>query len=296
MKNVEHFRPQTSNFKRQTSDLTPQTVLPDEVTLVLGAGGARGLAHVGVLQVLTERGVRVTQVVGSSMGALVGAVYALDGGMVRLEERLQAGLAAAPSHFSFHRRRLELFETRPYRRLLAQWFGARRFEDLRIPTIVNAVDLHSGQEISIRRGRVVPALWAASAIPGLYAPVRHGERLLVDGGLVNPLPLHLVPPAARRFVLAVDVLPEVDARLEPAHTFAQQGALIRKLGLLTAVLSKSFDVVAGRQRDAMLRAYPPDLLITPDLRGYSTTAYTQGRAIVARGRAAAEAALARVEG
>jgi NTE family protein len=285
---VEHFKPQSSNRKA--------AVLPDEVTLVLGAGGARGLAHVGVLQVLTARGVRVTQIVGSSMGALVGAVYALDGNLERLEERVQAGLAAAPSRLSLHGRRLELFETRPYRRLLAQWFGDRRFEDLRIPTVVNAVDLHSGQEVRIRRGRVAPALWAASAIPGLYAPVRHGERLLVDGGLLNPLPLHLVPPAARGFVLAVDVLPEVDARLEPAHVFAQEGVLIRKMGLLTAVLSKSFDVVAGRQRDAMLRAYPPDLLITPDLRGYSTTAYTQGRAIVARGRAAAEAALARVEG
>ena len=284
---MEHFKPQSSNRKA--------AVLPDEVTLVLGAGGARGLAHVGVLQVLTARGVRVTQIVGSSMGALVGAVYALDGNLARLEERVQAGLAAAPSRLSLHGRRLELFETRPYRRLLAQWFGDRRFEDLCIPTVVNAVDLHSGQEVRIRRGPVAPALWAASAIPGLYAPVRHGERLLVDGGLLNPLPLHLVPPAARGFVLAVDVLPEVDARLEPAHVFAQEGALIRKMGLLTAVLSKSFDVVAGRQRDAMLRAYPPDLLITPDLRGYSTTDYTQGRPILDRGRVAAEAALSRFE-
>jgi NTE family protein len=281
MRSVEHLKSQR---------------LPEELTLVLGAGGARGLAHAGVLQVLTERGVRVTQLVGSSMGGLVSAVFALDGGTVRLEERLQAGLAAAPARLSFHRRRLELFETRPYRRLLAEWFGDRHFADLRIPTTVNAVDLHTGQEVQMRRGRVVPALWATSAIPGLYAPVRHGERLLVDGGLVNPLPLHLVPPAARGFVLAVDVLPEVDARLEPVHTFSSEGALVRKLGLLTAVVSKSFDVIAGRQRDAMLRAYPPDLLITPDLRGYSTTAYTQGRAIVERGRVAAEAALARYEG
>lgn len=281
---MEHLSTQTSNLK-------PRAV-PRQVTLVLGAGGARGLAHVGVLQALEAADIRVTQIVGSSMGAVVGAVYALDGTR-QLEERLAAGMAAAPSRLSFHRRRLELFETRPYRRLLAQWFTDRRFEDLAIPTIVNAVDLHTGHEVRLRRGRVTPALWAASAIPGLYAPVPHGERLLVDGGLVNPLPLNLVPAAARGFVIAVDVLPEVDARLEPAHTFAHQGALIHKLGLLTAVLSKAFDVVAGQQRDAALRAYPPDLLITPDLRGYSTTAYTQGRAIVALGRAAAERAFER---
>jgi NTE family protein len=279
-----------NNYQSQPSTRLP-VVLPEEITLVLGAGGARGLAHVGVLQALAARGVRVTQVVGSSMGGLVGTVYALDGGLARLEERLYAGMAAAPSRLSIHGRRLELFETRPYRRLLAQWFGDRRFEDLAIPVTVNAVDLHTGHEVRMRRGRVVPALWAASAIPGLYAPVPHGEQLLVDGGLVNPLPLSLVPPTARGFVLAVDVLPEVDARVEPAHTFAQEGALIRKLRLITAVVSKSFDVVAGQQRDAALRAYPPDLLITPDLRGYSTTSYSAGRDIVARGRAAAEAVL-----
>jgi NTE family protein len=281
---LKHLKPQTSNLKPRQ--------LPEEITLVLGAGGARGLAHVGVLQALAERNVRVTQIVGSSMGALVGAIYALDGGTDRLEERLQAGLAAAPSRFSFHPQRLELFETRPYRRLLKEWFGDRRFEDLCIPTTVNAVDLHSGREVRMRRGRVVPALWAASAIPGMYAPVRHGDRLLVDGGLVNPLPLNLVPPQARGFVLAVDVLPEADERLEPAHLFSTQGTLARKLGLLTAVLSKAFDVVAAQQRDVALRAYPPDLFITPNLRGYSSMAYSQGRAIVARGRAAAEAAFA----
>lgn len=289
MNSMEYLKPQTSNLKPPLEHLKPRS-LPRQVTLVLGAGGARGLAHVGVLQALEARDIQVTQIVGSSMGAVVGAVYALDGTR-QLEERLSAGMAAAPSRLSFHRRRLELFETRPYRHLLAEWFGDRRFEDLAIPTTVNAVDLHTGQEVRLRRGRVTPALWAASAIPGLYAAVPHGTRLLVDGGLTNPLPLNLVPPGARDFVIAVDVLPEVDARLEPAHAFAQQGALLRKLGLLTAVLSKAFDVVAGQQRDVALQTYPPDLLITPDLRGYSTTAYTQGRAIVALGRAAAERVL-----
>jgi NTE family protein len=268
--------------------------LPDRVTLVLGAGGARGLAHVGVLQALAARGVTVELLVGSSMGALVAAVYALDGSVGPVEARLQAGMAAAPARLSLHGRRLELFDTRPYRRLLAQWFGTRRFEDLHIPTIVNAVDLHSGQEVRIRRGPVAPALWAASAIPGLYAPVRHGEQLLVDGGLVNPLPLDLAHAAGAGFVIAVDVLPEADARLDPAHTFGQQGTLVRKLGLLTAVLSKSFDIVAARQRDVQLHRHPPGLLITPDLRGFSSSGYRQGRAIVARGRAAAERALADV--
>jgi predicted acylesterase/phospholipase RssA len=265
--------------------------LPDRVTLVLGAGGARGLAHVGVLQALEARGITVERLVGSSMGALVAAVYALDGSTAPAEARLQEALATAPRQFSFHRRRLELYETRPYRRLLARWFGARRFEDLLSPTTVNVVDLHSGQELRIRRGPVAPALWAASAIPGLYAPVRHGDRLLVDGGLVNPLPLDLAAEAGAGFVIAVDVLPEADTRVDLAHHFGEQGTLLRKLGLLTGVVSKSFDIVAARRRDDLLRAYPPGLLITPDLRGFSSTAYAQGRAIVERGRAAAERVL-----
>jgi predicted acylesterase/phospholipase RssA len=277
------------DVKRQTEPHRAR--LPRRVTLVLGAGGARGLAHVGVLQALEARGVEVELLVGSSMGALVAAVYALDGSTAPAEARLQEALATAPRRFSFHRRRLELYETRPYRRLLARWFGDRRFEDLQIPTIVNVVDLHSGQELRIRRGRIAPALWAASAIPGLYAPVRHGERLLVDGGLVNPLPLNLAAQAGAGFVIAVDVLPEADERVDLAHSFEAEGTLRRKLGLLTAVLSKSFDIVAARRRDDLLRAYPPALFITPDLRGISSTAYAQGHAIVARGRAAAERAM-----
>ena len=279
----------TDNFKQQTDNRPPR--LPERVTLVLGAGGARGLAHVGVLQALEACGITVELLVGSSMGALVAAVYALDGSTAPVEARLHEALATAPRQFSFHRRRLELYETRPYRRLLARWFGARRFADLLIPTIVNAVDLHSGEELRIRRGPVAPALWAASAIPGLYAPVRHGERLLVDGGLVNPLPLNLAAQAGAGFVIAVDVLPEADERVDLAHHFAAQGTLLRKLGLLTAVVSKSFDIVAARRRDDLLRAYPPGLLITPDLRGIPSTAYAQGHAIVARGRASAERVL-----
>lgn len=274
------------SFKHPAENLPPR--LPERVTLVLGAGGARGLAHVGVLQALEAHGITVELLVGSSMGALVAAVYALDGSTALLEARLHEALATAPRQFSFHRRRLELYETRPYRRLLARWFGARRFEDLLIPTIVNTVDLHSGEELRIRRGPVVPALWAASAIPGMYAPVRHGDRLLVDGGLVNPLPLNLAAQAGAGFVIAVDVLPEIDDRVDLAHTFTTQGTLLRKLGLLTTVVSKAFDIVVARRRDDMLRLYPPPLFITPDLRGISSTAYAQGPAIVARGRAAAE--------
>src|SRR5262245_47214291 len=161
------------SFKHHTESLPPR--LPKRVTLVLGAGGARGLAHVGVLQALEARGITVELLVGSSMGALVAAVFAMDGSTATAEARLQEAMAAAPRQYSFHRRRLELYETRPYRRLLARWFGARRFEDLQIPTIVNVVDLHSGEELRISRGPVAPALWAASAIPSLYAPVRHGD-------------------------------------------------------------------------------------------------------------------------
>jgi NTE family protein len=265
------------------------SALPDRVTVVLAAGGARGLAHVGVLQALEARGVQIERLVGSSMGAIVAAVYALDGNTERLETRLQEGLAAAPTRWSWHPRRLELFETRPYRRLLRQWFGERSFADLRIPVTVNAVDLHSGQEVQMSRGRVVPALLAASAIPGLYAGVRHGDQLLVDGGLVNPLPLNLARGAA--FVLAVDVYPEMDERMEGAHRFGERGSLRAKYIQAAAVLGKAYGIAGAYLRDAALRADPPALLIRPDLRGISSMAYTQGATIIARGREAAEQAL-----
>ncbi len=160
-----------------------------KVNLVLGAGGARGFAHVGVIQELHARGHQVVGVAGTSMGALVGGVLAaggLDGftGWVRTLTRtdivrLTDLTLGAPG----------LIRLQRVMRELHRFIGDVRIEDLPIPYTAVATDIDAEREVWFRQGPLVAAMRASIAIPAVFTPVRIGDRLLVDGGLLNPLPM-----------------------------------------------------------------------------------------------------------
>ncbi len=162
---------------------------PVRLGLALGAGGARGLAHVGVLRELESNGITVSAIAGTSSGALVGAMFAAG----QLEEFEQRVLALE------WRDVLALFDpvwprsglmsgTRAIKRLAGS-VGDWRIEDLPIPFAAVAVDLVTGDEVWIREGRVLDAVRASISLPGIMVPYRHGRRVLVDGALRNPVPV-----------------------------------------------------------------------------------------------------------
>lgn len=160
------------------------------VTLVLGSGGARGLAHIGVIRALEADGrFAVRAVTGTSIGALVGGLYAA--GKLADYERWVCGLSRADVwgllDFSFTRR--GLFEGERLMRRLAELLGDARIEDLPIPFTAVASDLERRQEVWLDRGSLFEAIRASIAIPGLFTPVERDGRLLVDGGLLSPLPV-----------------------------------------------------------------------------------------------------------
>ncbi len=156
---------------------------------MLGAGGARGFAHVGVIQELHARGHQVVGVAGTSMGALVGGVLAaggLDGftdwvrSLTRTDiVRLTDLTLGAPG----------LIRLQRVMRELHRFIGDIRIEDLPIPYTAVATDIDAEREVWFREGPLVAAMRASIAIPAVFTPVRIGERLLVDGGLLNPLPM-----------------------------------------------------------------------------------------------------------
>ncbi len=160
-----------------------------KVNLVLGAGGARGFAHVGVIQELHARGHEVVGVAGTSMGALVGGVLAVGGldgftdwvrALTRTDiVRLTDLSLGAPG----------LIRLQRVMRELHRFIGDVRIEDLPIPYTAVATDIDAEREVWFRHGPLVAAMRASIAIPAVFTPVRIGERLLVDGGLLNPLPM-----------------------------------------------------------------------------------------------------------
>ena len=173
--------------------------------LALGSGSARGWAHIGVLQALREEGVRLDVICGSSIGALVGAAYA-GGELERFADWVQGlGLRDVFGFMDFNLSGGML----KGEKLIAFW--RRNFADFDIdasplPFGAVATDLHSGAEVWLRHGSIADAVRASIALPGLFTPVNHTDgRLLVDGGLVNPVPASLARAMGADIVIAVDL-------------------------------------------------------------------------------------------
>ncbi len=159
------------------------------VGLALGAGGARGFAHLGVLRGLSEAKIPIDAIAGCSIGALVGAVYAA-GQLEKFErEILNLDWSNIVRMFDPVWPRSGLISGERAIEWLAGIIGDWRIEDLSIPFVAVAVDLITGEEILIREGRVTDAIRASISIPGIFVPQRAGKRLLVDGALRNPVPV-----------------------------------------------------------------------------------------------------------
>jgi len=181
-----------------------------KIGLVLGSGGARGYAHLGVLKVLYEADIHIDLIVGTSFGAIVGAGYAAGRNIYELEKiALETGwmkllkmIDVAPPKGIFAGNKLERF----FSVLTRQ----KHFSELKVPLTVVTTDIETGEEVLINKGPVSKAILASSAFPGIFAPVEIDNRWLVDGVLVNPLPIQTAFDMGADIVIAVDVSSSVD--------------------------------------------------------------------------------------
>ncbi|MEO0247980.1 MAG: patatin-like phospholipase family protein [candidate division WOR-3 bacterium] len=177
--------------------------------LVLGGGSARGFAHVGVVRALEEAGFKPDLVVGCSMGALVGAFYA-DGvrsHIMRGITRMVSGTKKKASDFIPAKPSASaLFDATKIEEFLVDFFGERKIEELSIPFACVAVDIIEGQELVFDSGLVAPAVRASISIPGVFPPLRRGKMIMVDGGLLDPVPVRVARDMGAERVLAVNVI------------------------------------------------------------------------------------------
>lgn len=199
----------------------PDKVFPtDQITgLALGSGAARGLSHIGVLHALEQQNVRIDLLAGTSIGALIGALYASGVPVSRLQQvacelnwRKLAGMIGPIIPTS------GLMDGRRVTRIISELLPVKTFEELSIPLAVTTTDIESGELIVIRQGLLLPAILAAISFPGLFAPVRVGKRFLVDGGLCSPVPTDVVRQMGAEIIIGVCAIPEIDKRYN--ETFA----------------------------------------------------------------------------
>jgi NTE family protein len=232
--------------------------------LVLGGGGAKGSAHLGVLQELERLGMEFDLVCGTSIGALVGAVMA-------------AGLRASAIEHAFRettlRRILALDPARwgligsdRLAAVLYELLGERTIEDLPLPYGAVAVDLVTGHEVVLERGSLVEAALASAAVPGVFPPRRNGDYILADGGIRNNLPVDVARRMGADRVVAVNLIGEfaqfsID---DPRH--ARLFSLRRWIPITQLVLAeRAIALMVEQLTIHRLRETPPDLLITPNV-------------------------------
>ena len=287
--------------------------------LVLGSGSARGWAHIGVIRTLQEAGFKPDIICGTSIGALVAAAYALDQldnleDWVRglswqdvvgfLDISFNGGLIKGTKLIDFLRGNLE----------------AKDIEELDIPYGAVATDLQTGREIWLQQGSVFDAVRASIALPGLFTPARHDGRYVIDGGLVNPVPVSLARAMGADVVVAVDL----NADLVGRHTNAggrtasrpvsegiagkmlarlQQGIASILPGEVSSasgpsmldVLSASINIMQVRITRSRLAGEPADVLLTPRLSNLELLDFHRGNDAIAAGAQAAEDALSDIE-
>jgi NTE family protein len=245
---------------------------PPRIGLALGGGAARGFAHIGVIQVLDEAGIRPDLVAGTSAGSLVGALWAsgLDGAQLG---RLAASMAeSAIADWGFPGR--GLLRGDALARYVRDHTGGRPIEQLPRALGIVATDLDSGEGILFQRGDTGLAVRASSAVPAVFLPVRIGEREYVDGGLVAPVPVSQARRMGAELVIAVDI---------------SESPLGRPTGDPFRMLLQTFSIMGRSINRFELR--DADVVIRPALAGVSGTDFSQRQQAIEAGRAAARAAL-----
>lgn len=268
--------------------------------LVLGGGGARGLAAVGIVKVLDEYGLRPSAVAGTSMGALIGAF-------------LCAGYSAeSVRDMVLGTRWHEVIDVSTSGGIMkgdrfAQWLADRlpaRFEELEIPLAVTATDIDRGDLVVMREGDLVPALRATCAFPGAFTPVRIGERNLVDGGLKSTVPVLALRDADLDRIIACDFQAPLDRPVVPApvddlrRTWARfwETLTFRRRNLAADVLLKAVDILQTEVCRRQLDEDPPDLVLAPPMPGYNLEDFRLAPEIVELGAESVRAAFARGRG
>jgi NTE family protein len=292
------------------SGATASNLQKTGIALALGGGCARGWSHIGVLRALDEAGIEISMIAGTSIGALVGGCY-LAGKLDELEA-FARGLT---------RRRIfglldlnfggnGLFGGMKLDARLREHIDGLRFEDLPKPFVCVAAEIRTGHEIWLSSGSLINAMRASYALPGVFEPVNCNGRVLVDGALVNPVPVSVCRAYEEPLVVAVNLSHEIYGRaavirhnageLTVAKDANQAGFLgghqarEAKLGI-TGVMVEAFNIIQDRISRARLAGDPPDISLQPKLGHIGLTEFHRADELIALGYEATMGRVAELE-
>ena len=270
-----------------------------DIALALGSGGSRGNAHVGVLRVLEREGFRVRAVAGTSAGGIVAAAYAAG----YTPDQMEALFAKVDQSKLFGRISRDgpgLLGLSGAEKVLLEIFGERTFEDLKIPCAIAAVDVRAGREVVLNQGNVVEALLATIAVPGIFPPKRLGDIELVDGGVLDPVPVSvarmLSPTLPVVAVVLTPLMESVGSMTRLPLPVAVPAPIVERL--TRTRIAQTFSIflsavdAGGRMiTELRLKIDDPEGIVRPDVSGIGLLDKVDVHAIIRLGEQAAEAAL-----
>jgi NTE family protein len=309
------------------------TVRPRRVGLALGSGSARGWAHLGVIRALSDAGIQVSCTAGSSIGALVAATLSL-GNTAAMEDFVrQLDWRQIVSFLDVTFPRSGLIDGRKITDFFRGHVREVNIQDMPVPYCAVATDLTTGREVLLDRGDLIQAIRASISVPGIFTPVRAQDRFLIDGGLVNPVPVSVARRMGTDFVIAVDlnhqvveqryadngpaaasasavsrerlanskwaIVRELNNRLKefnsPALAQVRQWLDRSPMPSIFDVLATSISIMETQITAARLAAEPPDLLIRPQLSSIRLLEFHRAEEAIAEGYRAAAAQIRRMD-
>lgn len=304
----------SENGDKDISEITPKH--PPGIGLALGGGMARGFAHIGVLKVLKKHHISPSIVAGTSIGAVVGGAYLID----RLDEfekwARSLNRLKILSYLDFRVRSAGLIGGNRLNALLEEHFKDITLEELPNPFITIAADLVTGHEVWIRKGPLIEAMRASFALPGVFPPVARNHRFLVDGALVNPVPISACQAMGSRMTIGVDLHADIigkatkpgqayptvagfdlfnDKDVPPEEQKKVSSGLTRRLfrrednnPSLFGVMVSALSIMQDRMTRSRLAGDPPDIHIKPQIGHIGLLEFEKADELIAEGEKAAE--------
>jgi NTE family protein len=215
------------------------------VALVLGSGGVRGIAHIGVIEELAAAGIPIDLIVGCSAGSIVGAFYADKMCIQATKNAVWNIHSSSMLDFDIWNCRYGLYQGRSMYQIFDRHLNAHSFEQLKVPLVVVASDLHSGELVPIGSGDLVQAIRASSSIPFVFVPCKYKGRVLVDGSVIDPVPVKVASDLGAQIVIAVDLC-ELLENTVPTNLFS---TAVRSLEIICMWQNE----VCTRNADAIIR-------------------------------------------
>jgi NTE family protein len=263
------------------------------VGIALSGGGGRGFAHIGVLKVLEKHNISIDYISGTSIGALIGALYSLHPDAKLLEKKALDNDWKDLFSYRFFGMSKSLIKEEKMEEFLNKEFGKLTFKDLKIPLLITAVDLNENREIIFSKGSLSKAVRASISMPGFFSPIKNKERILIDGGILDPIPTEILKGKKLDIIVAVNI-----NHIDHKSTIMNEEATFtdKKISLSAMkTASKSLQLMGSEFSHLDLGKDKANLMINIPLGNIKTLDFTHAKEAIIAGERAAEKAILKLK-